>query len=151
MERKLSEMEEELKVSSQITLSSLRICYVYESEWKKCSHTSNSTMRRLDAIVCDFICTNIRISIFTILDFCFLVSYTPSSLFSCVAVSQRQAKTAIIIFGTKTRSLRLRFSLPGNFTQIDALLSFLFSIFDRFRFLFVTGNNNFQQLVLYFP
>lgn len=52
------------------------------------------------------LCTNIRISIYTILDF--LVSYTPSSLFFlCCCDCQRQAKTAMSIFVRSTRSLRL--------------------------------------------
>lgn len=147
MERKLSEMEEELKVSRFDTLLLLWICYVCESEWKKMlSYIVNWIMRRLDTIVSDFICTNIHISIFTILDF-FLVSYTPSSLFSCVAVTASgKAKTAMIIFGTKTRSLRLyAFPYLAILRKLNALLSFLFSIFDWYSFsLFFTGSNNFQ-------
>lgn len=68
-----------------------------------------------------------RISMFTIFDF--LVSYTPSSLFSCVAVtaSGKQKQQWLFLYEDPIASIIMLF-LTWQF--YDASLSFLFSIFD---------------------
>lgn len=74
-----------------------------------------------------------RISIFTIFDF--LVSYTQSSLFSCVAVtaSGKQKQQWLFLYEDPIASV-ICFSLPGNFTTLHSLSYSLFSIGTRFLF-----------------
>lgn len=134
-------MEEELKVNLQILL-----CFLYYESvmcakangWKRCFHTLNWTMRRLDMIFCDFICTNIHISIFTILDI-FLVSYTSLSLFSYVAVSAsgKQKQQWLFLVRRLDRfgyTLFLTWQFYANWQTLYSLSCSLFLIGTRFLF-----------------
>lgn len=162
MERKLSEMEEELKVRSLIwyafLIMNLFVVYV-KANGRKCFHTLNRAMRRLDTIVCDFYMYEYTYQYIYDFRFC-LVSYTPSSLFSCVAVNasgKSKDSNDYFWYEDPIRFGYIRFSLPGNFTQIGALLSFLISTFflivTRFLYFFFFSREavSFSSPFLYFP
>lgn len=89
-------------------------------------------------IVCDFMRTNICVPVYLQFQIFFqLVNDTPSSLFSCVAVTasgNQKNSNDYFLYEDPTASVTCFFSLPGNFTQIDALLSFLFSMTDWYSF-----------------
>jgi len=126
-----------------------------KAKWKRCFHTLNWTMRRLDTIFCDFICTNNTYQyIYNFRFFFFLVSYTSSSLFSCVAVSASGKQKQQWLFLVRRLD---RFGYAFPYLAIlckltNTLLFFLFSIFDWYSFSFFYGSYNFFSSPFYiFP